>query len=224
MEVQNTGVAVLGLSLFVLVAAVEQNGELHMVIETTALRAGCFECGVRARSKGRMPVQVRDMPAGGRPVLLWWNKRRWYCPDPDCDNKTWTEECEAVRPRAVLSERAARDICERVGRDGASVAEMAREYLIAWSTAMAAVAHGRPLVDDPERIGSVAELGVDETAFARSGPGRHPGFVTGMVDLKRHRLLDVTRGRSGSDLRSWLQARPPGEVRQIERVGPHRRR
>jgi transposase len=204
--------------------AVELDGELHMTVETTGSRAACPQCGVFARSKGRKTVQVRDMPAGGRPVRLWWRKRRWYCPDGDCENKTWSEQVEAIRARAVLSERAGRDICVRVGRDGASVAEMAREYLIAWSTAMAAVeAHGRPLVDDPERIGTVAELGVDETAFARSGPGRRPGFVTGMVDLERHRLLDVVRGRSGTDLRTWLEERPPGWCEQVTVVAidPH---
>jgi transposase len=217
-------VALLGLPGFVLLDAVELDGELHMTVETTASRAACPECGVFARSKGRKIVQVRDMPAGGRPVRLWWRKRRWYCPDGDCENKTWSEQVEAVRARGVLTERAGRDICVRVGRDGASVAEMAREYLIAWSTAMAAVeAHGRPLVDDPDRIGTVAELGVDETAFARSGPGRRPGFVTGMVDLERHRLLDVVRGRSGTDLRTWLEERPAGWCEQVKVVAidPH---
>jgi transposase len=217
-------VALLGLPGFVLLDAVELDGELHMSVETTASRAACPECGVFARSKGRKIVQVRDMPAGGRPVRLWWRKRRWYCPDGDCENKTWSEQVEAVRARGVLTERAGRDICVRVGRDGASVAEMAREYLIAWSTAMAAVeAHGRPLVDDPDRIGTVAELGVDETAFARSGPGRRPGFVTGMVDLERHRLADVVRGRSGADLRTWLEERPAGWCEQVKVVAidPH---
>jgi transposase len=217
-------VALLGLPGFVLLDAVELDGELHMSVEMTASRAACPECGVFARSKGRKIVQVRDMPAGGRPVRLWWRKRRWYCPDGDCENKTWSEQVEAVRARGVLTERAGRDICVRVGRDGASVAEMAREYLIAWSTAMAAVeAHGRPLVDDPDRIGTVAELGVDETAFARSGPGRRPGFVTGMVDLERHRLADVVRGRSGADLRTWLEERPAGWCEQVKVVAidPH---
>lgn len=214
----------MGLAGLVLLDAVEEDGELHLAVETSASRAACPGCGVWARSKGRMLVQVRDMPAGGRPVRLWWRKRRWYCPDPDCENKTWTEQVEWIRARAVLTERAGRDICTRVGRDGASVAGMAREYLVAWSTAMAAVeAHGRGLVDDPERIGPVAELGVDETAFVRSGPGRRPGFVTGMVDLERHRLLDVTRGRSGSDLRSWLEGRPAGWCERVKVVAidPH---
>lgn len=209
----------LGLAGFVLLGAVEDGGELHVAVETTASRAACPQCGVWARSKGRKVVQVRDMPAGGRPVRLWWRKRRWYCPDVDCENKTWTEQTDAIGARAVLTERAGRDICRQVGQEAASVAKMAREYLVAWSTAMAAVeSHGRPLVDDPERIGGVVELGVDETAFVRSGPGRRPGFVTGMIDLERHRLLDVTRGRSGADLRSWLAGRPVGWCEAVKVV------
>ena len=64
---------------------------------------------------------------------------------------------------------------------------------------------------------------MDETAFARSGPGRRPGFVTGMVDLERHRLLDVVRGRSGTDLRTWLEERPAGWCEQVQVVAidPH---
>jgi hypothetical protein len=51
---------------------------------------------------------------------------------------------------------------------------------VAWSTAMAAVeGHRRPVVDDPVRIGAVAELGVDETAFSRSGLRRRPGVRDG---------------------------------------------
>jgi len=164
------------------------------------------------------------MHGGGRPVRLWWSERRWCCPDPDWENKTWSEQVEVVRPRALLGERAARDFCVRVGRDAASVAEMAREYLIAWFMAVAAVrSHGQPLVDDPDRIGTLGELGVDETAFARSGPARRRGFVTGMVDLEAHRLFDVVRGRSRSDPRTRLEGRPPGwcEAVRVAAIDPH---
>ena len=36
----------------------------------------------------------------------------------------------------------------------------------------AVVEHGTPLVDDPDRVGPVRQLGVDETSFLRGEPLR----------------------------------------------------
>jgi transposase len=42
-----------------------------------------------------MPVDTRDLPAFGRPALVW-RKRRWRCPEALCGERTWTETCEHV--------------------------------------------------------------------------------------------------------------------------------
>jgi transposase len=47
---------------------------------------------------------VRDLPIGGRPVVLWWHKRLWRCREPACGVRTWTEQAAVIRPRAVLTE------------------------------------------------------------------------------------------------------------------------
>jgi transposase len=208
-EIEGSGaVAVLGLEGFVLRAAVEEHGELWQLVETMATLVGCPGCGTRARSKGRATTEVRDMACGGRPVRLAWRKRRWRCPDRDCDTKTWTEATGAIAPRAALTERARTDICTRVGRDAASVAALAREYGVAWSTAMAAVvAVGRPLVDDPDRIGSVRALGMDETSFLAATAEHPTTYITGLVDLDRRRLLDVVEGNRAVDVGRWLAGR-----------------
>ncbi|WP_420830484.1 hypothetical protein [Mycobacterium heckeshornense] len=49
---------------------------------------------------------VRDLPIGGRPVVLCWHKRVWCCPHVLCPKKTWTEQHPAIQPRACLTERA----------------------------------------------------------------------------------------------------------------------
>ena len=48
--------ALLGLPGFVLLDAVELDGELRVTVETAVSRAACSECGVFARSKGRKTV------------------------------------------------------------------------------------------------------------------------------------------------------------------------
>jgi transposase len=212
-------VAVLGLAGFRVLDAGEVDGELELSVETTAERDWCRRCGVRAVSKDRPTVVVRDVDAFDRPVRLRWRKRRWRCSEAACEARTWTERIDAVRPRMALTERARAKACRRVGRDGHSVASVARDFGVGWHTIMRAVIeHGAPLVDDPARTADVRALGVDETSFLRAGPRRRTHFVTGLVDLHRSRLLDVIDGRAGSAVTRWLSARDHGWLAAVERV------
>ena len=80
---------------------------------------------------------------------------------------------------------------------------------VCWETVMNAVEeHGTPLVDDPDRIGRVAQLGVDETAFLAANRHHHTIYVTGLVDLEGHRLIDMVEGNAAVDLRRWDCERP----------------
>ena len=44
-----------------------------------------------------------------------------------CGVRTWTERTAAIRPRAVLTERARAEACRRVGKDAHAVAAVARD-------------------------------------------------------------------------------------------------
>jgi hypothetical protein len=111
-------------------------------------------------------------------------KRRWRCPDPDCGVKTWTEVDDAMASRVLLTRRAAVDVTVQVGRDARPVVEQARRFAVSWATIHAAVEEfGRPLVDDPDRVGTVRALGVDETSFKAATPTSRTQYVTGMIDL-----------------------------------------
>jgi len=119
-------VAVLGLEGFVLLAAVEVDGELHQLIETEASVVGCSGRGTRALSKGRRRTKVRDLSCGGRPVVVVWAKRIWRWDDADCEVKTWSETSPLIAPRASLTERARAEASARVGRDNHAVAQVGR--------------------------------------------------------------------------------------------------
>jgi transposase len=159
----------LDLDGFQLVSAELVGGEWQLTVQTTATVIGCGGCGVRATPHGRRTVRVRDLPIGGRPVVLWWRKRLWRCREPACGVRTWTEQVAAIRPRAVLTERARAEACQRVGKDAHAVAAVARDLGVGWATIMRAVVeHGTPLVDDPARLDGVAALGLDETSFLKA--------------------------------------------------------
>ena len=218
-------VVMLGFDDFRVLAAREVDGELELLVETTASRAWCRRCGVRARPHSRPETLVRDVDAFGRPVRLRWRKRRWRCPEPACLTVTWTEETDAIAPRAVLTERAREHACRRVGRDGVSVAKVARDRGVGWHTVMRAViAYGQPLVDDPSRLVGVAALGMDETAWLSATRSHRTMFVSGLVDTASGRLLDVVPDRTARAVTRWLGARDPEWLAAIGVVSldPHR--
>jgi transposase len=124
----------LGLPGFVVLAAGEYGGELELLIETTVSETGCPTCGVVATLHDRQPRWVRDLPAGGRQVTLVWLKRVWRCAEPACEQRTWSEHSPAIRPRAVLTERARAECARRVGQDATDVARVAAELGVGWGT------------------------------------------------------------------------------------------
>jgi DNA-directed RNA polymerase subunit RPC12/RpoP len=65
-------------------------------VETVEGVVGCPGCGSRALVKGRRRTKVRDLPCGGRPVVVVWAKRIWRCGDADCDVGSWSETSPAL--------------------------------------------------------------------------------------------------------------------------------
>ncbi len=206
--------ALFGLDGFTVLMAANAGGELELLVETTAELVGCPECGAVARAKDRRPTWVRDLPIGGRPVVICWNKRVWCCPHAVCPIKTWTEVHPAIAPRACLTERARAWAFEQVGRHDAAVSRVAAQLGVAWWTIMnLTLERGTPILENPDRLrDDVEAVGVDETSFLRA-TGKHPTwFATGITDLtpgRPARLLDIAEGRSGTVLAEWLVAREP---------------
>jgi transposase len=218
-EGNDVGVAVLGMPGMRLCDVRQLDGELELVVETDAEVVGCTGCGVRAVSHGRRETLVRDLPVAGRPSRLRWRKRLWRCHEPRCAIQTWTERSEHIAPRAALTERAKTAICTQVGRDGDSVAAVAREYGVGWQTSMNAVRErGEPLVDDPARLDGVTALGLDETTFLKASRDHPTLYVTGMVDARTGRLLDVVPDRTAAAVSAWLAARDQAWKAAVEVV------
>src|SRR5215213_3446214 len=110
----------LGLPGFRVLDVVESALEVVITIESTAVRAHCRTCGVRAEPQDRVPVDVRDLACFGRPARLRWIKRRWRCREPQCPARTWTETSEHV------------EACRQVGENARPVSQLADELGVCW--------------------------------------------------------------------------------------------
>jgi len=191
-------------------------------------RPGCPECGQVARVKDRPPVLLVDLPCFGRPTRLVWRKHRWRCPDACV--ASWTgEDIELAPPRAALTTRAGRWACRQVGRHGRTVADVAEELGCDWHTVNdAVVAYGRVLVEDPDRIGPVRAVGLDETLFCREGRWRRQLWCTSIVNVAGGQLLDLVPGRTATGPIRWLEDRDDAWRANIrwgvlDLSGPYRR-
>lgn len=209
----------LGLAGFEAVRAAEVDGELHVVIQTVPEPVGCPDCGVVAVGHGRLRVRQRDVPAGGRPTVLIWLKRRWRCPERDCARKTWVESRSALPSRRVLTDRAAAEVATSIAAStGTAVAAVAARFGVAWGTAWAVfAARAAPAVETAQaRLGAPRALGVDETTFLRGRRSFGDRWCTSIVDVGGARLLDVVPGRSSAVITGWITAREHGWTEAIE--------
>jgi transposase len=211
--------ALLGLDGFRVLDVHEGSDELVVTVETTAAVVGCRACGTRAEAQDRKAIDIRDLACFGRPTRLRWIKRRWRCVDADCQAKTWTERSSHVDAQAVLTRRAGTEACRQVGEEARAVSVVAAELGVCWWTVMnAVIEHGTPLVDDPERIGVVAQLGIDETTYL-SATASHPTvYATSLVDLEAKVLIDMVEGNAAADLRRWTAGAHPEWLSGIEVV------
>jgi transposase len=190
----------------VLEVARSGDGRLHVAIETTGDRVGCPACGVRAEPKDRDRVELVDLPAFGSPVRLVWVKRRWRCGEPLCGQGSWTEDRpDIAATRCGLTRRAGLWATVQVGRLARPVAQVAGELGVSWHTVMDAVElYGTPLVEDPQRIGGVEAIGVDETKWLAAQATEPTRWVSAVVDVRRPKVIDLLEGRNAVDLATWL--------------------
>lgn len=197
----------------------ETDGEVTIEVETTEQCAWCSRCGCRVESQDRMWVDVSDLECFGRPTRLRVWKRRWRCREVLCAARTWTEPLEFLDAQVVLTHPTGAEACRRVGELARPVSRVEDEFGVCWETVMnALVEHGTPLVDDPDRVGAVRQLGVDETSFLLANRHHHTIYATGLVDLEARRVIDMVEGNAAVDLRKWTVNADPGWIKGIEVV------
>lgn len=191
-----------------------------LLVETTTERDWCRDCGARARSNGRPRVRVQDLLVGGRPTVLVWKKREWRCRESACPAGTWREQSGEIRPRAVLTERARRRAVRRVGRDGTSVAQVARDLGAAWHTINDTVLElCEQMIDGDDRLEGVEAIGVDEHNVPRGTFDSPTVWGTAIVDLDRGRLLDVVPQPTSAAVSGWFAARGQGWCGRVRQAG-----
>ncbi|MFI6118988.1 transposase [Streptomyces sp. NPDC051064] len=191
---------------------------VHLATADASARA-CPACGVfSSRVKGSATTRPRDLPYGERGLELFWQKRRWFCREPACPRKSFTEQIPQIPAGARLTGRLRSTAGRRIRDAGSTVIQAARDLRLSWPTVMDAfrtVAH--EVVEAP--LPEVGALGIDATRRGRTG--WEQDLETGKRQLTRDRwhtgfvdalgvggLLGQVEGRTVADVLAWLSTTP----------------
>lgn len=143
-------------------------------------------------------------------MTLVWHKRRWCCLEPACLAGSWTEDRpDIAMARSAMTTRAGLWATRDVGAEIHSVSYAAGQLGVAWHTVMDAVSFwGQALIDDPDRVGMTAAVGVDETKFLAATRDEATQWVSTICDVEQRLVIDVIAGRWGPELEAWLAEQP----------------
>jgi len=139
-------------------------------------------------------------------VHLRVGARKFFCDEPACERKIFAERLEGVACVYARSTDRRRQVLEWIAfaLGGEAGARLARELgLLVSPDALLNRIRGALLPDAKD----VRVVGVDDFGFRR---GNAPGTI--LVDLERHRVVDLFEWHSVECIARWLGQHPGVEV------------
>jgi transposase len=199
------------------IATTTMRDDLLMVqVVSTKVRSCCPLCFCPAKRRHSQYTRVvADLPCAGFRIQLILHVRRFFCDRADCIRKIFTERLPAfVLPWARLTVR----LCEALQSLGlATCGELGTRLgaRLAMQTSPTTILR-RLMIVPLDPVNSVVHLGIDDFALRR---GRNYGTV--LVDLQRHKVIDLLPDRKAETAKVWIQTHPEIKVVSRDRAGDY---
>jgi transposase len=187
--------------------------QIVATLEATAPRGTCPRCGTWSEAvHSHYQRTIADLPWGGQAVRLHLRVRKFYCRQPTCTRRVFTERLpHLVAPyarRTARLESVLRILAFALGGEpGARIVER-----LGMTASPATLLRLIRRVTIPEQP-APRVLGVDDWAFRK---GHRYGTI--LVDLEQHQIVEVLPARSAEPVVEWLQAHPGVEIVSRDRA------
>jgi transposase len=190
------------------VERMEPQGALVALTVVSARPSSCCPFCSQASSQvhSRYQRTLRDVPCGGRQVILHLSVRKFFCRNPACARKIFTERLPTfVEPWARVTIRLFEGVqaigLATSGELGTRLAD--RIGFHASPTTILRRVMALPPLPSPQ----VVCLGIDDWSFRR---GRKFGTI--LVDLISRKILDLLPDRDAETAAAWMRKHPEIEV------------
>jgi transposase len=176
---------------------------IMLTIRATHPSAACPICGQSSlRIHSRYTRTIADLPWADWMVQLQLHVRRFFCTNPACVRRTFSERLgAAIRPWARRTERQAKNLQQLAFAMGGSAGSRVVTALgLAASPSTLVRLQRRTTLPSPP---APQFIGVDDWSFRK---GRTYGAL--VVDLERHQPIEMLPDKTAETFAAWLKAHP----------------
>lgn len=183
------------------------NNNLQISCKSRSSKANCPRCNrISKRVHSYYDRKIRDLPLSGNSSILNLKAKKFYCLNPNCKQKIFTERIKEIPSYSRYTERSKTILTSLVIETSANKTAYLSDLLqlpVSPSTALRLV-HSLT-IDNHQTINT---LGIDDWAIRKG-----VNYGTILIDMESCAVIDLLPGRDGTELKPFLLNHP--EIKNV---------